>query len=97
MRPTGEVRIVILDALRAQGAMPLHDLAERTHVGLDAARRTVDNAVRSGSLEIVGHEKREHCKKWVALYDVAERGGNADHQPHDGGLMVLENFMNTWR
>ena len=67
-RPQGEIRQAIFDTLRAQGAMPQRDIAERTQVGLDACRSTIENAVRAGQLEIVGREKRLHCKQLVALY-----------------------------
>lgn len=71
-RPVGEVRQVIVSTLREHGPMAVRDLAQSTQVGYLAAARTVDNALRSGALQIVGHEKQAHCKKWVALYDVAE-------------------------
>jgi hypothetical protein len=64
------VRRVIVAALEEGEPMSLRDLAHRCQVGLNATRRTLDHLVRAEVVEIVGHEKRAHCKKWVALYDL---------------------------
>lgn len=95
MRPQGEVWMAILSTLREQGPMPMRELAERSQVGYDATRRTVDNAVRAKALEIVGHEKVEHCKKWVAIYDVVEERESTGSS--DGGLILLDGVMRGWR
>lgn len=98
MRPQGEIRAVIFDQIRQSGPAPLCDLVNRTQVGYEAARRTIDNCVRSGALEIVGHEKREHSKKWVALYDVVEDvQGQEIHNDPDSGLVVLSAALTSWR
>jgi hypothetical protein len=70
MRPQGEIRSTIFSTLRVTGPLTQRDLAERAQVGYDATRYCVQNAVRAGVLQIVGREKRAHCDKWVALYDV---------------------------
>jgi hypothetical protein len=76
----------------------LKDLAAKSQVGLDAARRTLDNAIRSGSLEIVDRRKVEHCKKRVAVYGLpAACPEVGDSNEHDGGLMVLNGALNAWR
>lgn len=98
MRPQGEIRSVIFDSIRNQGPAPLCDLVVRTQVGYVAARRTVDNCMRSGSLVIVGHEKREHSKKWVALYDVVDAGDQtAIQNDASSGLVVLSAAVAGWR
>lgn len=98
MRPQGEIRSVILGSIREHGPAPLCDLVNRTQVGYDAARRTVDNAIRSGSLAIVGHEKREHSKRWVALYDVVDdTQGSEITNDANSGLVVLSAAMTHWR
>jgi hypothetical protein len=71
-RPPGEVRTVILEALGHGSPKSLRDLAHQCQVGLDAARRTLDHLVRAEVIEIVGYEKRAHCKKWVAMYDLVQ-------------------------
>ena len=98
MRPQGEIRSVIFDSIRSQGPTPLCDLVVRTQVGYDAARRTVDNCMRSGSLAIVGHEKRDHSRKWVALYDVVDTSAQAEVQNDpNSGLVVLSAALTGWR
>jgi predicted ArsR family transcriptional regulator len=72
-RPHGEIRTAILAALEAHGPMSLRDLAYKCLVGVDACRRTLENLVRAEVIEIVGREKRPHCKKWVALYDLVRK------------------------
>jgi predicted ArsR family transcriptional regulator len=79
-RPIGEVRKIIVAALEPGKPMSLRDLAHRCKVGVDAARRTLDHLVRAEVVEIVGHEKRAHCKKWVALYDLARQSEGAQHR-----------------
>lgn len=93
-RPQGEIRQAIFDTLRAQGAMPQRDIAERTQVGLDACRSTIENAVRAGQLEIVGREKRPHCKQWVALYALAAEPAAEATPP---GILLLDAAIGAWR
>lgn len=98
MRPHGEIRAVIFDAIRQTGPSPLCDLVVQTQVGYEAARRTVDNAMRSGALAIVGHEKREHSKRWVALYDVVDVEQSEEITNDSGsGLVVLSAAISHWR
>ena len=93
-RPQGEIRQAIFDTLRAQGAMPQRDIAERTQVGLDACRSTIENAVRAGQLEIVGREKRLHCKQLVALYALAAEPALEPVQP---AILLLDAAIGAWR
>lgn len=98
MRPPGEIRSAICETLRNQGPMPLVDLVQR--VGLtttpSAIEYTVKNAVSAGVIVKVGSEKRAHCNKWVALYDVATNE-EIDMPIHDGGMVVLGNAISGWR
>lgn len=98
MRPAGEIRSAICESLRSYGPMPLIDLVARVGISTTPAAiaRTVENAVRAGVLEKVGHEKRAHCHKWVALYDVATNK-EIDMPVHDGGMVVLEGVLSGWR
>lgn len=72
MRPPGEIRLALGAAAQAladeRGNATWRDLAERAGVGYLAARRTVENMERSGSLKAVGFEKREHSRRWMTLY-----------------------------
>lgn len=76
-RPSGEIRQVIAAKLREAGPLPLREIAERTQVGHVAAGYTVKNMMRAGALQIVGHVKSEHARKWPALYDLAAEAEQA--------------------
>ena len=96
MRPAGscgEVRKVIMDALRSHGSLTLREVAERTQVGYMAARRTIDNAMRSGAIVVDGYEKHAHCSRWIALYKVASPPLD---KPSDRSI-ELEKALSTWR
>lgn len=70
-RPPGALRVAVLGALR-EGPGTLRDICERAQVGYVAARYTVQNALRSGDLQICGQEKRMHSKAWLAIYELSE-------------------------
>lgn len=70
-RPPGEIRQLMVGALREQGPMALRDLAAHTQVSYDAARWTLKRCVGAGVLVKAGTEKRAHSKNWVTIYDVA--------------------------
>ena len=70
-RPPGALRVAVLGALR-EGPGTLRDICERSSVGYGAARYTVQDALRSGAVQICGHEKRPHAKRWLAVYELAE-------------------------
>lgn len=74
--------------------MPLCDLAARTQIGYACCRRTLDNAIRAAQIEIVGREKRPHCKQWVALYDVVQPG---DLPQADAAVVELQAALSAWR
>lgn len=80
-RPPGEIRSAVLDVIRS-GPCTLVDIVQRANVGYDAARYTVQNAVRGGAVHVCGHEKRPHAKRWLAIYEVAE-------EPEQHGLHVV--------
>lgn len=95
MRPPGEIRKLITDTIKAQGeSMPLCDIAATTQIGYGACRIAINNAVRAKALEIVGHEKRPHCKQWVALYDVVQPG---EPTRTDAAVADLQAAMGAWR
>lgn len=92
-RPPGDVRMAIIQAL-AHGPCTLRDIAQRANVGYAAARSTVQNAVRSGELQICGQEKRAHAKRWLAIYELAEPPeliveGNAQARADLGAAMSV--------
>ncbi len=71
-RPPGDYRTVVMDTLSMHGPLPMRDIAAVRQIELSAVSRTVDNLRRAGLLSIVGYEKRAHCRRWVALYDMAQ-------------------------
>jgi hypothetical protein len=94
-RPVGEVREVLVRALREQGPMAVRDLAAATQVGYDAARWTLKRCVASGELVKAGFERRAHAKNWVAIYDVAEPA--PDEPPAPGlGWVDLSRCIQGW-
>ena len=74
MRPAGDVRTALLIAcmeLSASGhGATLRELAQRACVGLDSARRTVDNMARAGQLCVSGSRCVSYRNRPVAEYVV---------------------------
>ncbi len=71
MRPAAEVRQALCAAAQAAhacGGLTLRDLAERACVGLEPARRTVDNMTRAGVLRKVGERRVDYRNRPVAVY-----------------------------
>lgn len=58
-----------MSALDAHGPLTIREAAQRSNVGLQAARRTFDNAVRSGTVRECGQAKPARGTKWEALYE----------------------------
>lgn len=95
MRPPGEIRKLITDTIKAKGeSMPLCDIAAKTQIGYGACRIAINNAVRAKVLQIVGHEKRPHCKQWVALYDLVPVG---ELPQAEAAVVELQAALSTWR
>jgi predicted transcriptional regulator len=100
MRPAGEIRAAIFQALHEQGPMPLVEIAKRVPVQTTRAhvKYTVENSVRAGLLEVVGHEKRAHCKKWISVYDVAQpQQPTLVEADRARGVLVLGDALGAWR
>lgn len=94
-RPAGEVRAVIVRTLREAGPMAQRDLAVQAQIGVQSVRRTVDNMVRAGALVVAGQEKREHSRKWVALYDLPPETSD-DGSRHGHGWVDLARCIQGW-
>ena len=71
-RPLEDVRIAVARAALALAAekdgFTWRELTERACVSHAAARKTVQNMVRSGHLEQVGNVKVAHSRRWMALW-----------------------------
>lgn len=96
-RPVGEIRNLMVSALREQGPLPMRDLAAITQVGYDAARWTLKRCVGNGVVVKAGAEKRAHSKKWVVLYDLApEPEPDANGVRHGHGWVDLGRVVADW-
>ncbi len=97
-RPVGEIRSLMVSALREQGPLPMRDLAAITQVGYDAARWTLKRCVASGVVVKAGQEKRAHSKNWVTLYDVAPEPDQqqSDESRHGHGWVDLGRCIAGW-
>lgn len=74
MRPAGDVRLALIqacEALAAKGGATLRELAAAAKVGLDAARRAVDNLRRAGVLAVIGKRPVEYRNRPVAIYTLS--------------------------
>ena len=94
-RPVGEIRTLMVSALREQGPMALRDLAAVTQVGYTPALKTISRCVAAGVLVKAGQEKRAHSKNWVTLYDVAPEP-QADEPRHGHGWVDLGRIVAGW-
>jgi len=96
-RPVGEIRNLMVSALREQGPLPMRDLAAITQVGYDAARWTLKRCVGNGVVVKAGAEKRAHSKKWVVLYDLApEPEPDSNGVRHGHGWVDLGRVVADW-
>lgn len=73
MRPRGEIRQALFTAAitlhEERGAFSWIDLAEKSQVGYEAARRTVVNMAAAGELVRVGSDKPAGSRVWVTLFE----------------------------
>lgn len=90
MRPAGDVSLALLDAARVlatpEQAPTLQELAAHAQVGVDAARRTVQNMTRAGRLRKVRERRVAHRNRPVAEY--APGGQEAEHRAGHGWVDV---------
>ena len=94
MRPAGEVRQALLNAC-TQLATPdrgptLREMAAVACVGLQAARRTVENMSGAGQLHRVRDRKVEYRNRPVAEYVPAAMQGEGD------GFVDLAQVLRVW-
>ena len=68
--PRGEVRRAVVGVIQ-EGPCTLVDVVNRTQMDYGQVKAAIQNAMRSGELHIVGHEKRAHAKCWLRVYEVA--------------------------
>jgi len=86
MRPAGsygEVRAALMQQLQAEPST-IRAAAQRSQVGLDAARRTIANAVRAGSVRECGQARPARGTRWEAIYELAPEPEPAEHRAGQG-------------
>lgn len=93
MRPAGDVRKALVDAVQPAPGRTLQELADRACVGMDAARRTMDNLRRAGVVQrgpdkVVGYRNRP-----VATYLPA---GYAAAAANDASINHLCAVLRAW-
>jgi hypothetical protein len=73
MRPAGtygEVRAALMKALETEGPLTIRDAAQRTQIGLQAARWAIADSVRRGAVRECGSAKPAKGTKWQTIYEV---------------------------
>lgn len=90
------LRLAVIRTIERHGPLVLFDLKRLVSLPTtdDAIESTVENGVRFGWLEKVGSEKRPHCAKLVALYDVVQPDTVQPEQT--SGVSVLSMALSAW-
>ncbi|MFN7881803.1 MAG: hypothetical protein ACK5PF_02130 [bacterium] len=111
MRPAGEVRQALHRAAcelvpRERMADPhaprptMREIAHRAQVGVEAARRTIENMTRAGDLKPAGTRRVDYCNKPVAVYEplvYLDGAMAADLDARQGaGWVDLGRVVGTW-
>lgn len=96
MRPAGEVRQALMQAaqdLCSGGAgVTLSELADKSCVARDSARRCIDNMRRAGHLQVVGSRRVDYRNRPVAEYAPVD----PDAPVIGEGWVNLGNCLSGW-
>lgn len=99
MRPSGsygEVRAALMRQLQAE-PLTIRAAAQRSQVGLTAARRTIANAVRSGTVRECGTAKSARGTAWEVIYELAPLPEPQDDDNRAGhGWVDLGRVVGGW-
>lgn len=97
MRPPGEVRLALREALFAlapeHGPMNFRQVAAAANVGASVAQVTLDNMARAGEVVVAGREKPAGSSHWHALY---QPPGDEPLPEAWGGIERLAEVMQTF-
>lgn len=103
MRPRSEIRHVLFHAANdvvAQGAPGATWKAlvqvSGLPIGLDVARRTVDNMVRAGELVVVGYEQAPGVSRPMSLYAPAANEPAGDAVDARDASAALSRLLLSW-
>ena len=94
MRPAGDIRLALLEAVQERPGSTMRELAARAQVGLDSARWAINNMRRSGCVRRGGERAVPHHNRPVATwYPVA-----ANDEPFElrSDPCELENALRRW-
>lgn len=94
MRPAGEIRKALLAAASTAPGSTLQELASRASVGVEAARRTVDNLRRCGAIvrgpdKVVAYRNRP-VATWMPPSSVSAQAAN------DSSIHQLAAALRAW-
>lgn len=93
MRPAGEIRKALLDAVTAlavSGGGSLRELAAAAQVPVDVARRTVDNACRAGEIHRGPDRVVPYRNRPVATYLPKDHAPVAANESISGVAVLLQ-------
>jgi hypothetical protein len=97
MRPRGEVRVAVLNAVRqlvvSTGPVNFRQAAAAAEVAAAAAQMALWNMVRDGELRVAGREKAAHSQRWHALYEPVD---DDDVRQTGSGIQRLAEVMQTF-
>lgn len=96
MRPAGEVRLALRDAVYALvpecGPVNFRQVAAAANVGAAVAQVTLNNMARAGDVVVAGRHKPEGSTHWHALYEPPDM----DVPEPWGGIERLAQVMQTF-
>lgn len=84
-----------MDVLQTSGPLTIRSAAERSQVGLQAARATIANAVRSGAVRECGSAKSARGARWETIYEIAPEP-EPDECRHGHGWVDLGRVVCGW-
>ena len=96
-RPSGEIRAAVVTIITQHGAMCLRDLLAHVQTTPRAMSSALRNMIRDGVIEVAGHERRAHAKRWVAIYDLV--GAEHDEAPifsAQSPTAALQSALSAW-
>jgi predicted ArsR family transcriptional regulator len=96
-RPSGEIRDAVVNIITQHGAMCLRDLLDHVQTTPRAMSSALRNMIRDGVIEVAGHERRAHAKRWVAIYDlVGAEHDEAPIFPAQTPAAALQSALSAW-
>ncbi len=96
-RPAGEIRAAVVAVIAEHGALCLRDLLAHVQTTPRALSSALRNMIRDGVVEVAGHERRAHAKRWCAIYDlVGVVYDEAPIFPAQTPTAALQSALSAW-